>query len=232
MRARVLAEIGRIARENGGAPPGMLQFASKSGIRKSAWVGRIWPRWSDALKEAGFAPHPANPRLNDDDMLAAIAEAARAIGRIPAENDLVFQRAAGRRIPCHQTYLHHFGGKEGTLLRLKRWAEATPERADVAAMLAGVEEPPVPAMRCKGTVYLLRCGRWFKIGCSTMVRERVRVLQQGLPEAARLVHVIHTDDPHGIESYWHRRFAKKRVRGEWFRLSRDDVAVFRQRKFQ
>jgi hypothetical protein len=65
-----------------------------------------------------------------------------------------------------------------------------------------------------------------------MVTARVRVLQQGLPEAARLVHVIHTDDPHGIESYWHRRFAQKRVRGEWFKLLGEDVMAFRQRKFQ
>src|SRR5438270_10258909 len=82
VREQIISEIRRIARENGGAPPGMLQFARKSGIRKSAWMGRIWPRWSDALREAGFAPNPACPRLEDDDMLAAIAEVAWLLGRI------------------------------------------------------------------------------------------------------------------------------------------------------
>ncbi len=42
---------------------------------------------------------------------------------------------------------------------------------------------------------------------------------------------METDDRYGTESYRHKRFAEKRVNGEWFELSKADIAVFRRRKF-
>jgi len=55
-----------------------------------------------------------------------------------------------------------------------------------------------------------------------------------LPQDMRIVHIIPTDDPEGIESYWKRRFDPKRLVGknELFRLAAEDVAAFRARKYQ
>lgn len=119
--------------------------------------------------------------------------------------------------------------------QLAEWAGADELRTDVAAMLAGrFSEPEPDAKRSsEGFVYLIKWGVNYKIGRGDQLERRVKQVRTGLPDNGSLVHAIRTDDPPGIEAYWHRRFADRRAQnGEWFKLTKADVAAFRRRNFQ
>lgn len=83
-----------------------------------------------------------------------------------------------------------------------------------------------------GFVYLIKHGsrREYKIGKTNDRLRREGEISLQLPEKIAPIHYIETDDPSGIENYWHKRFAEKRKEGEWFSLSEEDVRNFKRWK--
>lgn len=77
-------------------------------------------------------------------------------------------------------------------------------------------------------VYLVKSGELHKIGMSTSdVKKRIETLKTASPTPLEVVCVVETDDARGLEALLHKMFKTRRVKGEWFSLTPDDVAYIR-----
>ena len=237
MRERILSEIKRLARENGGKAPGKGMFQRETGIAESDWYGKLWLRWNDAIADAGLTPNDKQERLSSDLILDKYAEVCRHYRKPPSSAELRYFARETPGFIGHNTFFNHFGSKDGIIAALRERAIERGEE-DLISFLPEVLSSAPASDRAssskmgEGWVYLLQSGKYFKIGRSDELEKRVKQISISLPEKVKLVHAIQTDDPPGIEGYWHRRFADRRANGEWFQLSSNDVKAFKRRKFQ
>jgi Meiotically up-regulated gene 113 len=234
-KEHMLSEIKRVAALNEGQPPGEKLFLSETNISKTQWVGRHWSKWSDALKEAGFQPNQWIKRSNSNEMLREFARIVLSLGYVPSAPELQIMRRSNDRVVSPKTLREHFKAAE---LResLSKLGQNEAEFRELLFIVPSVklDEDAVikTSNNADGSVYLLKSGEFYKIGRSDQLEKRVKQINVALPEVAILFHTIVTDDPSGIEAYWHKRFADRRLNGEWFKLSKQDVAAFKRRKFQ
>jgi Meiotically up-regulated gene 113 len=235
-KADILSEIVRTATANGGVPLGFVRFASETGIKKYDWFGKHWSTWGDAVREAGFTPNKLNSAYNNEFLLAKYAELARQLGRIPAVGDLLLKCRTDPDFPSKNTF-ERFGSKVEMIKTLLKFCQSHPGFESVAeqcedylrSLKPDKDDPPSPKVAI-GYVYLMKHGsrREYKIGRTNNPLRREGEIGIELPEKLEPIHVIETDDPAGIEAYWHRRFAEKRLKNEWFALTVDDVRAFKR----
>jgi len=237
VKDHIINEIRRLAVANQGQAPGENAFFRDTGIASHKWRGKFWARWSDALAEAGYAPNPWVQRLNSEEVLTGVIAACRYYGRLATQDEIQLYRKTDPSIPSEQAIKRHFGRRADLVAALAKRASEDANYADIVGMLPKLAPPslksvgPIGKSR-EGLVYLMKSGDFYKIGRSDDLERRVKEIRIALPEKATLIHNIRTDDPPGIEAYWHRRFADKRANGEWFRLTSLDVSAFMKRKYQ
>lgn len=233
----ILEEIKRTAETNGGVPLGWRRFAKETGIKDGDWIGKYWARWSEALREAGYAPNQLTVAYPEALLLEKFIQLIRELGKIPVKGDLLVKASRDKEFPNPKTF-DKFGSKSLLIERVRGYCRTHAGHDDVLSLCSGytsrekdAEEGDGQSDETFGFVYLTRFGRSYKIGKTNAAGRRERELAIQLPEKSRTVHLIRTDDPPGIEAYWHKRFEEKRKNGEWFELDSKDVAAFRRRKF-
>ena len=238
-KEHILEEIKRTAEENNGVALGREKFEKETGIRYSDWYGKFWTRWNDALCEAGYPPNKMQAAYDEFFLLEKVISLAREIKKIPTVGELRLKAHNSDNFPNETTIRSRFGGMAGLADRILSYCENKQEYSDIvdiyrknpATYKKDHEFQSQESSIEFGYVYLMKSGCFYKIGSSKNVERRNYEIGIKLPENLNIIHKIKTDDPSGIENYWHNRFKEKRKQGEWFDLSNEDLSAFKRRKF-
>ena len=231
-RQQIVAEIQHIALDNGGHPPGIQAFERTTAVRKHDWYPHIWLRWGDALVEAGYAPNMFQKKTSDEVLPEKYIGFTRELGRFPVEGEIQRKAKSDEFFPHHGAF-RRFGGKKKLMAALSAYCRKTAGFEDVLVLCVEQETSPQASTERRrevqvatGFVYLMKSGPHYKIGRTNSIGRRGSELAIKVPVPPTTVHSIETDDPIGVEVYWHKRFADKRGEGEWFALSPEDVKAF------
>jgi hypothetical protein len=237
-KRHILDEIKRLAEANGGKPPGERLFERETGIKKSGWCPRLWIRWGDAQVEAGYSPNKLRTAIDGEVLIQRYIDVMRELHRVPVYRELWRKAQNDKSFPSPNVF-GRFGGKEKLLEAVVRYCQEHPGHEDIIALCSerkrdsktetetgqGTKEKVLT-----GFVYLMQSGRHYKIGHTNCVGRRERELKIQIPVPPKTIHRIETDDPVGVEAYWHKRFSDKRGEGEWFALSPEDIRAFKRWK--
>ena len=237
-KQHILDEIKRTAERNGGKPLGTERFYKETGIKKSAWIGKHWARWGDAVRESGFEPNQFTVADDERDLLEKFIGLMRELGKFPIDNEVKMKARAVPSFPWPSSFAR-FGSKHQFAARIQKYCKEREGYDDIVALCSPIASKRFAAQSAGdvepgetfGFVYLMKSGRYYKIGRTKHVGGRERDLSIQLPDKINTVPSIKTDDPIGIEAYWHDRFKAKRKNGEWFELSGADLTAIKRRKF-
>lgn len=81
---------------------------------------------------------------------------------------------------------------------------------------------------CEGYVYLIHSEHGTKIGKSKRPIQRIAQLQTQMPFIFKYIENTFVENCSETETYLHKEFASKRLNGEWFNLSEEDIIHARE----
>lgn len=88
-----------------------------------------------------------------------------------------------------------------------------------------IESPDLPG-KAPGYVYFVQeyMNGSFKIGKTKNIEKRMNIFGVKLPFENKLIYLIKTGNHHQTEAAFHKHFSAKRLEGEWFALSKEDLS--------
>lgn len=172
---------------------------------------------------------------SDEDLLQPLVNMIRELGHFPTRPEQRLRRRNDKSFPPPECISRRWGTKGQVASKVMEYCLEQDGFDDVVDICEPVAKTKSNVQQrtgsVNGQVYLLKHHDAYKIGKSTDASRRYKEIRTQMPHETEEVHVIDTDDPSGIEAYWHNRFKNKRLKGEWFKLTAEDVRAFRRRKF-
>ena len=193
-RDHILREIRRTAEANGGAPLGSRSFFKETGIKEADWKGKLWARWNDAVREAGFEPNQLQQPFEETPLIEKFIPLMRKFGRFPVTTEMRMQKRDDASFPNEKTLRDRFGTQKQFAAKILAYCEGHDGLRDIvtictAAMNAQDTEPedgnePEGDI---GFVYLVKSGRFYKIGRSNSAGRREYELAIQMPAGSPAV---------------------------------------------
>jgi hypothetical protein len=233
-KQEILEAIKRTAKENGDKPLGTDRFEKETAIKPYDW-GKYWARFGDAQKEAGFTPNQLQGAHAKEFVIEKVIGLARKLGKFPTIREITIEKNIDSEFPSQGTFAR-MGTKENLANKIIEYCSQRNGYDDIIELCEAVLDNTRKGEASEasdqgqnlGEVYLFKSGRYYKIGKTNDTVRRGSELRIQLPEKTLLIHSIKTDDPSGIEAYWHKRFDAKRMNGEWFDLNSADIKAFKR----
>ena len=235
-REHIIEEIKRTAKENGGTPLGVRRFEAETGITSYGW-GRYWSRWAEAQQAAGFVPNDFITAFSEETLIEHLIVLIRELNKFPTPAELRLKSRNAPEFPNDKVF-DRLGNKQQKLRKILAYCKSKAGYEDIIPLCSvhviveeAAQDEKITQMESGrvGYVYLLKFRRNdYKIGASSDPERRFGEISTKMPEPPMQIHAIKTDDPFGVEAYWHRRFASKQLdkNSEWFQLTAADVQAF------
>lgn len=238
-KQEIIAEIIRTARSNGNVPLGQVRFRHETGIGEPDW-NKYWARWGDALIEAGFKPNEWTVGYDEEFLIQKMILLIQELKKFPTRRELKLKSVNDPDFPSETTFRNRLGKKHEIAKRILEYCQSKNRYLNIQEICYPFSIPPESDDLGQedhsdiqfGYVYLMKSGRYYTIGKSDHTGRRSYEHGRKLPQKINIIHAIKTDDPLGVEAYWHNRFKEKRTEtdGSWYELNASDVRNFKKWK--
>jgi hypothetical protein len=229
-KEEIVEEIKRTADKDGLAL-GSKNFRNETDIGPWEW-GKYWPTWGAAVKEAGLTQRSRWEKYPEGILEKDAIYLIRKLGKYFTKGEM--------RVEYVSNPDFHYSAidkkrKNEFVNDVIAYCKKHPGHDDILKTcvpilkeLEAKAEEVTDNSSTAGEVYLYKVDSHYKIGKSKDSLRRGAELRLQTPSDPVMIHTIKTDDPTGVELYWDNRFKEKRMKGEWFKLNRDDVKAFKR----
>ncbi len=227
----IQAELRRLAVD--GVRPSQRQFTTATGIKEHQWG--VYGTLSELAEEVGLnSPSMVTKKHDPSKLLDLLVLYIKRHHEFPAQR-IWNRRREGLDLPNWKAIESNLGSKKSDIARrLVEHCQKQGGLDDVIAIAIPICEQGM-TFHTKATpvgeVYLFKAGRNYTIGKADNAVIRQYQHQRGNAEELKLIATIKSAFPFAVESYWHSRFKKKRIRPSWYKLDKEDVEAFKSATF-